>query len=414
MQFWFYIYAQSCTLFLYQGVSIDVEAIENGLDQDYRDRTAGRSQAHFVDRIVTLDVLKGMMLVLMAVNHVPSPIHKYTSQPFGYVSAAEGFIFISALVLGILLRKRAASGKDHLMNRYIWKRVGKIYGCHISMVLFAFLFAGNILGYIQSYNNLVRTYCENPASASVAAVFLLYQPPIMDILPLYIFFLSVTPLARKIAKKWSWKIVCLISFAVWLVAQAGLPDRLLELLRHTFLIEMGMFNLFSWQLIWILGLAIGHCYNPSWIKSKMAKVALAFSVGFSLLMFAFRWPSSLITLDVDKYWWAIDKWRLGPLRLLNFIAIVFILASLNLTQVFTRAFFRPFALVGKKALPAFCLHVGFCIICLGAMEHFFLDAVAVNLIIVLQLFLIYVFVLLLESSKSGQRDKIFLSKAVNT
>jgi hypothetical protein len=391
-----------------------VDATTNCLAPAYGSFTAARSKAHAADRIITLDVLKGMMLVLMAINHVPSPIHKYTSQPFGYVSAAEGFIFISALLLGIIMRKRSASINDHLMNKYIWKRVGKIYCCHISMVLFAFLFAGNILGYIQSYNNLVRTFCENPTSATLAAVFLLYQPPLMDILPMYIFFLSVTPLARKISKKWGWKTVFFMSFTIWLAAQAGLPERLLDLMRRTFLIEMGMFDLFSWQLIWILGLAIGHCYNESWFNTRFAAVALCFCVGFSLLMFAFRWPSTFISLDVDKYCWTIDKWKLGPLRLLNFIAIVYILASLNLKQLFTKALFRPFALIGKNSLTAFSVHVGFCILCLGAIEYFLLDAVAVNFVIVLQLLLIYFVVLIFDLYKSNQLYRPFLSKLLNT
>jgi hypothetical protein len=365
------------------------------------------------NRIITLDVLRGMFIVIMAINHIPSPLHTVTSQPLGYVSAAEGFIFISGLLLGLILRKRAASGKEASIKPYIRKRITKIYLCHISTVLFAFLFAGNLLGHIQPYQNLVHTFCKSPAKASIAAAFLLYQPPLMDILPLYIIFLLITPLTLAIARKWGWKTVCSLSVGLWLMGQLGFRDIAIKLLKIVVLVDMGNFDLFSWQLIWILALAIGHTYNETWFNTKAAKGALLFSVGFFLLMFCFRWPWIPISLNMDKYWWTVDKWRLGPLRVLNFFAMVYIVASFDLKQVFRSIIFRPLALIGKNALACFCTHVGFCIVFIGAIQYFAFDSWTVHFIIATQLLLIFFIALIFDFSKSNQRQKLLASKAIS-
>ena len=365
------------------------------------------------NRIVTLDVLRGLFIVIMAINHIPSPVHKLTSQPLGYVSAAEGFIFISGLLLGLILRKRAESGREATIKPYIRKRIAKIYCCHMATVLFAFLFAGNLLGHIQPYQNLVHTFCKSPAKASIAAAFLLYQPPLMDILPLYIIFLAITPLALAIARKRGWKTVCSLSVGLWLMGQLGFRDTAIKLLKTVVLVDMGTFDLFSWQLIWILALAIGQNYNETWFNTKAAKGVFLFCVCFCLLMFCFRWPWIPISLNMDQFWWTVSKWRLGPLRVLNFFAMVYILASFDLKQVFKSIIFRPFAIIGKNALACFCAHLGFCIVFIGAIQYFSFDLWTVHFIIASQLLLLFIVGLIFDLCKSNQRQKLLASKAVS-
>ena len=48
-----------------------------------------------------IDLLRGLCLVLMTVDHLPPTlIRKFTWQTFGFFSAAEGFVFLSGLVAG--------------------------------------------------------------------------------------------------------------------------------------------------------------------------------------------------------------------------------------------------------------------------------------------------------------------------
>jgi len=51
-------------------------------------------------RQTELDWLRGLMLVLMTITHLPTWFSSHVGQPFGFVSAAEGFVFLSAYLVG--------------------------------------------------------------------------------------------------------------------------------------------------------------------------------------------------------------------------------------------------------------------------------------------------------------------------
>ena len=43
--------------------------------------------------------LRGLMLMLMTLTHLPTRFGNYTGQPYGFISAAEGFVFLSAYMV---------------------------------------------------------------------------------------------------------------------------------------------------------------------------------------------------------------------------------------------------------------------------------------------------------------------------
>ena len=49
-------------------------------------------------RLKELDALRGFMLVWITFTHLPTALSTYVNQPFGFVSAAEGFIFLSVSI----------------------------------------------------------------------------------------------------------------------------------------------------------------------------------------------------------------------------------------------------------------------------------------------------------------------------
>lgn len=52
------------------------------------------------DRQWELDAMRGLMLVLMTLTHLPTKLADPLGQPLGYVSAAEGFVLLSACRAG--------------------------------------------------------------------------------------------------------------------------------------------------------------------------------------------------------------------------------------------------------------------------------------------------------------------------
>jgi hypothetical protein len=49
-----------------------------------------------MQRRFEIDAARGLMLVWMTFTHLPTLLSTYFNQPFGFVSGAEGFIFLSA------------------------------------------------------------------------------------------------------------------------------------------------------------------------------------------------------------------------------------------------------------------------------------------------------------------------------
>src|ERR1700761_1506236 len=58
-------------------------------------------------RFIEFDVLRGVLLLMMSVDHSPSSLRRLTDQPLGFFSTAECFVFVSAFLAGMIFRKRA-------------------------------------------------------------------------------------------------------------------------------------------------------------------------------------------------------------------------------------------------------------------------------------------------------------------
>ena len=58
-------------------------------------------------RFIEFDMLRGILLLMMSVDHSPSSLRRFTDQPLGFFSTAECFVFVSAFLAGMLFRKRA-------------------------------------------------------------------------------------------------------------------------------------------------------------------------------------------------------------------------------------------------------------------------------------------------------------------
>src|SRR5260370_27029269 len=97
-------------------------------------------------------------------------------------------------------------------------------------------------------------FFDSPTSAVAGSVALLFQPPLLDILPMYVIFSLVTPLAFWIAGRVGWKPVFAVSVGLWLLSQFNVREFLTAPVRDQAFVQIGPFDLFSWQLLWMAGL----------------------------------------------------------------------------------------------------------------------------------------------------------------
>ena len=214
-------------------------------------------------RRLEVDALRGLMLVWMTLTHLPTGISVYSYQPIGFLSSAEGFIFLSALFTGLIYFRTAIRDGIAEMRLRLWGRTLKIYGYHLLMMALAFLFAPLIAGVNHpGLHNLLDFYFSvGFRHASVDAALLAYRPPLLDILPMYVIFMGLTPLLITVARYIGWRSILAGSLVLWLMAQLGLREAAYVWMSHLGLRiplnEMGAFDVWAWQLVWVVGLWCG-------------------------------------------------------------------------------------------------------------------------------------------------------------
>src|SRR5246500_4527519 len=175
-------------------------------------------------RRLEIDAVRGLMLVWMVLTHLPTALPNYTNQPFGFVSASEGFIFLSALFTGRIYFRLAERDGYPVMTRKLLLRTLRLYGYHALLLAFAFLVAVPIAsrGNRPQLHNLLDYYfMAGPMQAITEAALLIYRPPLLDILPLYIIFLAMSSILIVLARRFGWKPILWGSFAFWVLAQFG-------------------------------------------------------------------------------------------------------------------------------------------------------------------------------------------------
>jgi hypothetical protein len=319
-----------------------------------------------------MDALRGLMLVWMTLTHLPTPISAYSSQPIGFVSSAEGFIFLSALFTGLVYFRAALRDGYERMRQRLWDRTIKIYGYHMLMVGLAFLLAPLIAGASRpGLHNLLDFYfAVGPVRAGLDAAGLIYRPPLLDILPMYVVFLVLTPVVLTLAPRIGWRFILGGSFALWLMAQFGLRQIVYNWMAHTFgvripLNEMGAFDLWAWQMVWMAGLwcgvrwAQGDLPVVEW-SGRITVPALITVMGLIGLRYSLNYG-----FDLGGYAPAFDKWHLGIARIIEFVCAGSLLVRFQ--SFFKRLAVRPLVVLGQASLPVFCTHVGFCFLGLAIM-----------------------------------------------
>src|ERR1700759_342736 len=238
-------------------------------------------------RLTELDVLRGILLLMMVVNHSPSSLRRLTDQPIGFFTTAEAFVFVSAFLAGLLFRKRIDKNGFDAARSSTLHRAGRIYCAHLLTLAFAFLVGSFLLSYLPGLRTLFEQYLKNPPAAIGASMLLVFQPPLLDILPMYILFSFLTPLVFWAAAKWGWKTVISGSLVIWLIAQFRVRDLLVTATKDFSYINPGPFDVLAWQFLWVSGLFCGQrlCQKeralplPKPLPVILILVSIAFSPG---------------------------------------------------------------------------------------------------------------------------------------
>jgi hypothetical protein len=326
-----------------------------------------------VKRELDIDAARGLMLAWMTLTHLPTALTPWVNQPFGYISASEGFIFLSALFTGRIYYRLLTRDGVQKMTLKLLGRTLKLYGYHVLLLFWAFGIATRyaFTSHGQGLYNLMDFYfAAGPARATRDALLLAYRPPLLDIVPLYIIFLLLSPLVMIAATRIEWKHILALSFVFWLGAQCGLRENCYWLMARYLhvripLNEMGAFNLWAWQLMWIVGMWVG----VRWAKDELpiSRWARATWIPGIVVVVAFivlRYKQ-IFGLDLMPYAVFLDKWHLGLVRILDFSALAMVLVRFR--PIVKHIAIRPLVMMGQSSLQVFCTHFVFCFIGIGLM-----------------------------------------------
>jgi hypothetical protein len=333
-------------------------------------------------RSAELDAARGMMLVWMTLVHLPTILSAHVNQPFGYVSSSEGFIFLSALLTGRIYFRIFERDGAAAMNRKLVLRAVRLYIFHVLLLLFAFVAVSRyaLRGRPALHNMLDFYFLAGVERAVRDGLLLIYRPPLLDIIPLYVGFCLLAPLLIFLGARISWRLVLGGSAGIWLAAQFGFRTALYHWVvaatpLRVPLNEMGAFNPWAWQFLWVVGIYFG----VRWAKNELPAARWAQRLWIpaacvAAALFVLRYSEAL-GLNLGSYSVLFDKWNLAAVRLVDFPAVILLVLRFHAPlkrfalQRFLQPVSRSLIMLGQSSLQVFCAHFFFCFVALGLVGN---------------------------------------------
>jgi hypothetical protein len=339
-------------------------------------------------RYEIIDGLRGYFLVFMLINHLVF-IGGYwmlliNHNQFAFVEDAQGFVFLSGLLVGMVYTRKVAKNGYRQARQQIWDRAFEIYRYAMGVVM-AVLVAQMILpgAYRLWHDWLGYTTFDDPLRLAAIGS-LLFQPTFMDILPQYIVYMIFAPPVIRLCLNGKWAYVAVGSLILWMAGQLGLQRLATEtvngwLMRSDQEGIRTSFNLFGWQIVFFSGLIAGvftASKRVDWSKilrpeaTLIPKLCLAICLFFLPLRIASAhdlMPQFLLA----KFETMEIRADFGPVYLLNFPAVGIGLAWLliagprhhnvyvrrlanGVTRLLSLSFLR---LLGRHSLHVYVWHV---------------------------------------------------------
>src|SRR6201985_2647097 len=124
-----------------------------------------------VQRRPEIDAMRGVLLVWMTLAHLPTRLSDLVNQPFGFVTSAEGFVFLSAMLVAVLYTHQAEEDGEAVRTK-LWKRALKIYGYHLIMLAMVFTVVAEFAAHTHraAIYNLLNFYLAHPLTAIIGSL----------------------------------------------------------------------------------------------------------------------------------------------------------------------------------------------------------------------------------------------------
>jgi len=258
------------------------------------------------------------------------------------------------------------------MRRALLGRALKVYAAHAALLLFLLLLLVPIAVTRDAHaiTDLASYYVERPHLALASGLVLAYNPPLLDILPMYVLFLVASPLVLGYAARRGWGVLLTLGAVLWLFAQYDGGRHVYESVAA--LVEWpvpygatGAFSFAAWQFLWLVGLRLGANSAARTLPAPAARrgssPGLFVALCVAAVFFVWRHAIGQMPFGSDATLNALfDKWHLGPLRLLNFAVLAIIVVHARPTLV-AWARHSSIATLGRASLLVFSAQLLICL-----------------------------------------------------
>jgi hypothetical protein len=322
-------------------------------------------------RDAAIDWLRGLAMTCVIINHskLSSVLSWFSYERLWVVTAAEVFVALSGVVLGMVYGRRLARDGWRAVVRGLGRRTALLYVMFVGVTVSVLALAAIGVDIRCLAGDHAPAWFLAPGTMTMAAwrdVLLMRAGPwAFEIIGLYVWLVAAAVPCLVVLYRTGWRPLLAVSWAIYLwyriephpLTSAGFESA---------------FPLLSWQLLFVHGIAIGYEREKvSRFVARMPRLTPAMAVlvtaGFTLFAFCNPWTDGpswlrarLVSPDQFAYvyerYFTLSDLRVG--RLLNLaIALPMAYAVLTRYRRLARPFETVFVTLGQRSLGAFVLHV---------------------------------------------------------
>jgi hypothetical protein len=306
-------------------------------------------------RDTRIDVFRALALLTIFVNHVPGTIYEHlTHKNLGFSDAAEAFVLISGIAVGLAYGAKFQPGARLLTGLKMWRRAGVLYTTHIMTTMATLaIFCGTAIflkrqEFLSQIN--IKPVMDHPVEAFFGIVTLGHQLGYNNILSMYAVLLLMAP-AFLLLGRISLSLMVGVSGVLWLLAG------IYRIAPHNYPTEGVWFlNPLSWQFLFVIGIAgTMHIRNGGRIPAN----AWLIGASAAYLLIALAWVRLPLwgidpSMGLPAVLTGFDKTFLSTPRLLHVLAASYLIVAIPAISNLARtAPDHPLAILGKHSLPVF-------------------------------------------------------------
>jgi hypothetical protein len=324
-------------------------------------------------RDVRIDWLRGLAMMCVIVDHSKrtSILSWFSYQRFWLVTAAEVFVVLSGVVLGMVYGPRLARHGWVAVMSKLGRRALLLYAAFIAVTLsiLAMAWAGVDVSAVSAWDESAIAWFTDPRTMTAAnwrdVALLRHGPWAFEIIGLYVWLVLAAGPCLLALRAFGWRAVLGISWLLYL----GYRIHPQQLTSAEFEI---VFPILAWQLLFVHGIAIGsHREQISGTFARCPRMIPLAVVGGCAAFMVLALSNPSVTGPAWLRWAVVSPERfaavyeryfalsdLGIGRILN-LAVALPVGYMVLTRAWAIAgrFETLFVTLGQASLGAFVLHV---------------------------------------------------------